>query len=141
MNVIKKISIVIVFALIMVIALIFGDYKTETTYSASENVTLGLQTSLKLDDSEDERYTSKEEFTIVRDKEYFATRESIWKFLLDKGYKVETNLGEPNIRKLDANIDEGYECWYAFIEQNGESKEFIVVLFNGKVAGIQPVKR
>ena len=141
MDVIKKIRFGIVSAFTLNI-IIFGDYNTVTAHSATENVTLGIQTSLQLDESEAKGYKStNEEFTIVRDKKYFATRESIWEFLLKKGYKVETNLGEPNIRKIDVNIDEGYECWYAFIKQNGESIEYSVILINGKVTRIQPVKR
>ena len=50
-------------------------------------------------------------------------------------------MGVPNIGKTDAELDEGYEGWYAFIEQNGEWTEFSVVLFNGEVTRIQPVKR
>jgi hypothetical protein len=143
MNAIKKIriSIVSVFVLIIVMSSIFDNSETETTDSTTKNA-LVIETSTKSDVSEHEKYKStNEESTIVHDKEYLITRERIWKFLLDKGYNVETILGIPNIRKMDAKLDEGYQNWYAFIEQNGEWIEFSIVLFNGEVTGIQPVKR
>ena len=143
MNVIKTIGIgiVSVFVLTIVMALIFGNSETGTTHLASDD-TSEIKTISKSEESEDEKYKStNEEFTIVHDKKYFATRERIWNVLLDKGYKVETILGEPNIRIVDAKLDEDYECWYAFLEQNGEFTEFSIELFNGKVTGIQPVKR
>ncbi len=83
----------------------------------------------------------KEQFTVEHDEVYLATREKIWEFLIDKGYEVETAMGVPNIGKTDAKLDEDYDGWYAFIMQNGEWIEISVVLFNGEVAGVQPVEK
>ena len=144
MNFLKKLGLGILslFVLIIVIALIFGDSETETTDPTTEKETTETRTDSNTDESEDEKQKSNsEEFTVEHDAEYFATREKIWKFLLDKGYEVETVEGVPNIGKTDAELDEGYEGWYAFIEQNGEWTEFSVVLFNGEVTGVQPVKK
>ena len=143
MNFLKKLGLGILslFVLIIVIALIFGDSETETTDPATEKETTETRTDSNMEESEDENPKSNNEFTVEHDAEYLATREKIWKFLLDKGYEVETVVGVPNIGKTDAELDEGYEGWYAFIEQNGEWTEFSVVLFNGEVTGVQPVKK
>lgn len=81
-----------------------------------------------------------EGFTTEHDQEYLNTREHIWSFLLDKGYEVQTTSGVPNIGKTNAALGEGYEGWYAFVKQNGEWKDFSIVLFNGEVSAIQPVQ-
>lgn len=144
MNVLKKIAIGIisVFVLIIVLALIFGESDSETTNLPTENESSDTQTNSNLEEStEEDKPKNNEEFTVEHDEKYLATREMIWEFLLDKGYKVETVAGVPNIGKTDAKLNEGYEGWYAFIEQNGEWTEFSVILFNGEVAGIQPAKK
>ena len=144
MNLLKKIGIGIisVFVLIIVLALIFGESETQTTNPSTNNEPEETRTESKVAKSEDEKQKSKnEQFTVERDEVYLSTREKIWEFLLDKGYEVETTMGVPNIGKTDAKLDEGYEGWYAFIEQNGEWTEFNIVLFNGDVAGIQPAQR
>ena len=144
MNILKKIGIGIlsVFILIIVLALIFGESETETTDPPTKNETGETRTELKVRENEEEKQKSKnEQFTVAHDEVYLSTREKIWEFLLDKGYEVETTMGVPNIGKTDAKLDEGYEGWYAFIEQNGELTEYSVVLYNGEVTGIQPVQR
>lgn len=80
------------------------------------------------------------EFTVEHDQKYLDTQNYIWEFLIDKGYEVQTVVGVPNIGRTDADLGEGYEGWYAYIKYNGEWKEFSVVLFNGEVSAIQPVK-
>ena len=80
------------------------------------------------------------EFTVEHDQKYLDTQNYIWEFLIDKGYEVQTIAGVPNIGKTDADLGEAYEGWYAFVKRDGEWKEFSVVLFNGEVSAIQPVK-
>lgn len=80
------------------------------------------------------------EFTVEHDEEYLATREKIWNFLLDKDYEVQTIVGVPNIGKTDADLGEGYEGWYAFVKFEEEWTEFSIVLFDGEVTAIKPVK-
>jgi hypothetical protein len=80
------------------------------------------------------------EFIVEHDQKYLDTQNYIWEFLIDKGYEVQTIVGVPNIGKTDADLGEAYEGWYAFVKRDGEWKEFSVVLFNGEVSAIQPVK-
>ena len=78
-------------------------------------------------------------FTVEHDEEYYATREYIYKFLTEKGYEVQTILTVPNIgRYEDANTDDSYVNWYAYVMHKGEWAEFVVVLFNGEVSFIRP---
>jgi len=80
-------------------------------------------------------------FTVEHDEEYYATQEYIYKFLTEKGYEVQVIIGVPNIgRYEDTNPDDSYVNWYAYIKRNGKWQEFVVVLFNGEVSAIRPVK-
>lgn len=80
-------------------------------------------------------------FTVEHDEEYYATQEYIYKFLTEKGYEVQVIIGVPNIgRYEDTNPDDSYVNWYAYIKHNGKWQEFVVVLFNGEVSAIRPVK-
>lgn len=105
-------------------------------------IIIGIVGAALSDNESKEEDTPKqtEGFTTEHDQEYLNTREHIWSFLLDKGYEVQTISGVPNIGKTDADLGEGYEGWYAFVKQDGEWKEFSVVLFNGEVSAIQPVE-
>lgn len=80
-------------------------------------------------------------FTVEHDEEYYATQDYIYKFLTEKGYEVQTIIGVPNIgRYEDAVPTDAYVNWYAYIKRNGKWQEFVVVLFNGEVSAIRPIK-
>lgn len=80
-------------------------------------------------------------FAVEHDAEYYATQEYIYKFLTEKGYEVQVTIGVPNIgRYEDAVPTDAYVNWYAYIKRNGKWQEFVVVLFNGEVSAIRPVK-
>ena len=81
------------------------------------------------------------QLNVEHDKQYLATREKIWKFLLDEGYEVETITGVPNIGKTDAQLKEGFEGWYAYLKHNGQWTHFSIVLYDGVIAAIQPIKK
>lgn len=68
------------------------------------------------------------------------TRNRIWSFLENKGYHVKTDFGVPRISKTDAELDEGYEGWIATIEKDNKTIDYSVVLFNGEVSAIRPIK-
>ena len=130
----------ILFVALIVIGVIVGD---------SENIETSIDTPVVERDQPKETPTptstdnpepSETEFTVEHDQKYLDTQNYIWEFLIDKGYEVQTIVGVPNIGKTDADLGENYEGWYAYIEHNGEWKEFSIVLFNGEVAAIQPVK-
>lgn len=80
-------------------------------------------------------------FVVEHDAEYYATQEYIHKFLQEKGYEVQTIVGVPNIgRYEDAVPTDAYVNWYAYINRNGKLQEFVIVLFNGEVSAIRPIK-
>lgn len=118
-----------------IIGTVLSDGKTE---KKSETVSVNAVESTENPVSVKE--DSSGDFTVEHDKQYLETRQMIWDFLIKKGYNVETTVGVPNIGKTDANLGEDYEGWYAYIEKDGEYKEFSVVLFNGEVSSLQPVE-
>lgn len=80
-------------------------------------------------------------FTVEHDAEYNATQEYIYKFLTEKGYEVQTIVGVPNIGRYEDTVPtDAYVNWYAYIKRNGKWQEFVVVLFNGEVSAIRPIK-
>lgn len=80
-------------------------------------------------------------FTVEHDEQYEATKKNIWDFLEEKGYKVQTIIGTPNIgRYEDDDPSDSFEPWYAFVEFNGEWTEFLVMLYDGEVSMIRPNK-
>lgn len=82
-----------------------------------------------------------EGFTVEHDEQYEATKKYIWDFLEEKGYKVQTIIGTPNIgRYEDTDPDDGMEPWYAYVQFNGEWTEFVVMLYEGEVAMLRPNK-
>lgn len=82
-----------------------------------------------------------EEFIVEHNEAYCETRQYIWDFLKEKGYEVQTILGVPNIgRYEDENPDDLYVGWYAFINHNGEWREYVVLLFAGEVVSAMPNK-
>lgn len=121
----------ILFAAIIIIALITGDSENAGTPTTTPTI----ETTATNEPEQEET-----EFTVEHDQKYLDTQNYIWEFLIDKGYEVQTIVGVPNIGKTNADLGENYEGWYAYIKRNGEWKEFSVVLFNGEVSGIQPVK-
>ena len=92
-----------------------------------------------VDEPANEPAEEDEPFTVEHDEEYIAQREYIWKFLLDKGYEVQTVIGVPNIGRYEdddpADLSVG---WYAYLKHKGEWTEFVVMLFNGEVASVLP---
>lgn len=84
-----------------------------------------------------ESSTEPESSEQTKTKQDIETRNYIWNFLLDKGYKVDTTLGVPNIGKKEINLGEGYEGWYAIMK---DGKEYSIILYKGEIMGIQPVK-
>ena len=80
-------------------------------------------------------------FTVEHDEEYYATQDYIHKFLIDKGYEVRTFIGVPDIGRIeDDTPDDLTVPWYAFVKHNGEWTQFTILLFNGEVSFIRPVK-
>jgi hypothetical protein len=80
-------------------------------------------------------------FTVEHDEEYYATQEYIYKFLRDKGYEVRTIIGVPDIGRLEGDdTDDMTVPWYAYVMYKGEWTQFNVLLFNGEVSFIRPVK-
>lgn len=80
-------------------------------------------------------------FTVEHDEEYYATQDYIHKFLIDKGYEVQTIIGVPNIGRYEDDVPtDAYVNWYAYVKRNGKWQEFVVVLFNGEVSAIRPIK-
>jgi hypothetical protein len=80
-------------------------------------------------------------FTVEHDDEYYATQDYIHQFLIDKGYEVQTIIGVPNIGRYEDDVPtDAYVNWYAYVKRNGKWQEFVVVLFNGEVSAIRPIK-
>jgi len=126
---------------VLVAIIIIGIVGAALSDNESKEENSPKQTEAFTTEKEEEDTPKQTEgFTTEHDQEYLNTREHVWSFLLDKGYEVQTTLGVPNIGKTDADLGEGYEGWYAFVKQDGEWKEFSVVLFNGEVSAIQPVE-
>lgn len=99
-------------------------------------IALGIIGSF-LPDTESPAEPTNQTNQIEPESEYDETRNYIWEFLLAKGYKVDTVLGVPNIGKKEIDLGKGYEGWYAIMK---DGKEYSVILYNGEVTGIQPVK-
>lgn len=84
---------------------------------------------------------NNDDFTVEHDEEYEKTKHYIWDFLEEKGYKVQTIIGTPNIgRYEDTDPDDGMEPWYAYVQFNGEWTEFVVMLYEGEVSMLRPNK-
>ena len=130
----------ILFMALIVIGVIAGDSENvETSVNApAVKTTQPEETPVPTPASTPE--PEETEFIVEHDQKYLDTQNYIWEFLIDKGYEVQTIVGVPNIGKTDADLGEGYEGWYAFVKQDGELKEFSVVLFYGEVSAIQPVQ-
>lgn len=80
-------------------------------------------------------------FTVEHDEEYHTTQEYIYQFLTKKGYEVQTIIGVPNIGRYEDTVPtDAYVNWYAYIKSNGKWQEYVVVLFNGEVSAIRPIK-
>lgn len=80
-------------------------------------------------------------FTVEHDEQYEATKKHIWDFLEEKGYKVQTIIGTPNIGRYEDNDPtDNMEPWYAFVDFKGEWTEFLVMLYDGEVSMIRPNK-
>lgn len=59
-----------------------------------------------------------------------SERDMIWNFLIEKGYEVKTVMGVPMIDKVEG----GYQV------RTVDGKDYAVVLFNGEVSAITPIK-
>lgn len=130
--------IIIILAAIIVIGLVAAAFSDGETDKEPETLSTNT-TEPSVEPSVEPSANSTDGFEVEHDEEYLETRQMIWDFLIEKGYDVETIVGVPNIGKTDADLGENYEGWYAYIEKDGEYKEFSVVLFNGEVSAIQPV--
>lgn len=85
--------------------------------------------------------SSDEYFTVEHDEEYNKTKMHIWNFLEEKGYKVQTIIGTPNIgRYEDLDTTDNTVPWYAYVQFKGEWTEFIVLVEDGEVVFIRPNK-
>lgn len=88
-----------------------------------------------------EKTEEPEGFTVEHDEQYEATKLHIWNFLEEKGYKVQTIIGTPNIgRYEDLDTTDNSVPWYAYVQFKGEWTEFIVLVEDGEVVFIRPNK-
>ena len=129
----KKIIKTVLFAflaIVLIVALSNSTKSTDTEPSTQPAVTTA-QTEAPA--------ATTEAFTVEHDDEYYKTQEYIYKFLTEKGYEVQTIIGVPNIgRYEDADPNDNYVGWYAFIKRNGEWEEFVVLLYHGEVTSMMP---
>ena len=103
--------------------------------------TMTLEEIEELIDLATEKKNDLEEFTVDHDEEYKKTKQYIWDFLEEKGYKGQTIIGTPNIgRYEDLDTTDNSEPWYAYVKFKGEWTEFIVLVENGEVTFIRPNK-